>query len=168
MKKNEFYAAWPDYFDVVVDIDWTEPKAHKNLFSGEIPENETAYFYAIVSKFSGEWWPYYVGMTIRQTAAVRNQQPDHRAKLQKLHDSRPRQEFLITLGTPRFERGSAKSETIHAMEGLLIYGNWHQDMVNEKKVQTFTSVQHIHIRNVGWSEHLEPELAYGVFYRGRA
>ena len=72
-----FTASWPDYFDVNVDIAWTPPAPHDLLFSNGIPENDYAYFYAIVARVDREWWPYYIGMTYKQTAAVRHRQADH-------------------------------------------------------------------------------------------
>ncbi len=167
MIAGNFKAAWPEYFNVVVDVDWTPPFSHAELFSGGVSENESAYFYSIVALSRGEWWPYYIGMTFRQTVATRNGQADHLARIDRLKKAHPRHEFMLTLGTPRFEVGSVTLDIIGAIEGLLIYGNWHPEMDNSKKVQTFSPVQHLFVRNTGWSEHLEPELAYGVFYKGR-
>ena len=168
MIAGDFRAAWPDYFDVIAEIEWSHPVSHEHLFSAGIPENDTAYFYSIVAESRGEWWPYYIGMTCKQTVAKRNQQPDHQVRLAALQESHPSLKFMLTLGTPMFERGSPSDEVIGFMEGLLIYGNWHEEMVNLKKIQTFNSVRHVFIQNIGWSHHVEPELAFGVFYKGRA
>lgn len=142
--------------------------AREVLFSGQVEEDSTAYFYSIVAESGKQWWPYYIGMTYRQSAAIRNQQLDHQRRYQELCKAHSGKTFRISLGTPTFHRGAESLEAISAMEGLLIYSNWHEDMVNQKKVQTFSSVQHLYVCNTGWTEHLEPELAFGVFYRSRA
>lgn len=168
MISGNFQAKWPEYFDVKAEIDWTQPVAHSDLFSGAVQENETAYFYSIVALDGDKWLPYYIGMTFNQTAAIRNKQIDHSARLERLKLRFPEHKFMITLGTPRFELGSITQDAIGAIEGLLIYGNWHSEMDNVKKVQTFNSIPHVFVRNVGWSEHVEPELAFGVFHKNRA
>jgi len=48
----------------------------------------------------------------------------------------------------------------------LIYANWHEDMVNKKKIESFSSEKSYYIRNEGFIQHLEAdEIIYGVLYR---
>lgn len=49
MLEDSFDAAWPDFFEVVADIEWTPPAPHDLLFSGGVKADETAYFYSIVA-----------------------------------------------------------------------------------------------------------------------
>ncbi|MDG9672105.1 hypothetical protein ONV78_30510 [Hahella sp. CR1] len=164
MMNSVFKPAWPEYFDVIAQLEWSEPYTHDELFSGKVKENVSAYFYSIVAQSKRVWWPYYIGMTMDQTVAARNQALDHIERMERLRIAYPKLNFMVTLGTPFFSQGQAKRDVIYAIEGLLIYGNWHSDMVNEKKIQTFNSIPHIFIENIGWIEHVEKELAFGVFY----
>ncbi|MER0214957.1 MAG: hypothetical protein DU481_01910 [Nitrosomonas sp.] len=166
MKEDEFHLAWPDEIKVNVTITWTKPAPHDLLFSGGLDEDDTAYFYSIVGRVDREWWPFYIGMTHAQSAAKRNQQVDHQERLKLLKKKNKGQDFSITLGTPTFPKGTrVTSSLIGKIEGLLIYSNWNDLMVNKKKTQGFSSNQSIYISNTGWAEHLEKEVAYGVFYR---
>ncbi len=58
------------------------------------------------------------------------------------------------MGTPKLTIGAINEKTIKEIEGLLIYLNWHKDMINKKKIEYFTSDRQLHIRNVGFNEHL--------------
>lgn len=158
--------AWPDYFDLVVDIHWEEPVPYEALFSGEASGIDTAWFYTIVACSQGEWWTYYIGMTEYQDVARRLRNQDHLRRRQQLQEDYPELEFLVSLGTPTFLRGGQIANRIHLVEGLLIYCNWHEDMANTQKVQAFNSPYHIAIHSSGWNRHLEPEIAFGVFYQG--
>lgn len=163
MINNDFYAAWPEYFDVIADISWSIPINYEHIFNA--PENKTAYFYTIVSKVNETWEIYYIGMTYNQSAAVRVQQLDHRRRLNNLQSMYPRQVFSLSLGTPKFMRGRITKKLIEVIEGLLIYGNWHEKMINSKKIQLFKDLKQIYINNIGWTEHIETEVAHGVFSR---
>lgn len=165
MRNEDFYFAWPDHCSVVVEISWTKPAPHDLLFSGHLEEDLTAYFYSIVAYSDNRWVPYYIGMIHSQSAAIRNRQKDHISRLNKLKERFPSHTFSICLGTPIFEVGKPKKETIETLEGLLIYANWHEGMINEKKIQKFSSYEQIYLRNTGFSEHIEYELTYGVMYR---
>lgn len=160
-----FTASWPDYFDVNVDIAWTPPAPHDLLFSNGIPENDYAYFYAIVARVDREWWPYYIGMTYKQTAAVRHRQADHVQRLARLRTNHPGVTFSLCLGVPTFQVGRDDPGTIRDIESLLIYANWHEDMVNIRGIEKFRSHQQIYVHNSGWTDHLYKEVSCGVFYR---
>jgi hypothetical protein len=165
MHDKEFHFAWPDFCTVAVEISWTKPAPHDLLFSGHLEEDQTAYFYSVVAYTDKRWVPYYIGMTHSQSAAIRNRQSDHISRLSKLKEKFPAHTFSICLGTPTFVEGKPNKETIEAVEGLLIYANWHEEMINERKIKTFCSHEQIYLRNTGFSEHIEHELAYGVMYR---
>ena len=166
MLNDPFEFSWPDSCDIVADISWTKPSPHDLLFSGGIDENDSAYFYSIVAYAERDWWPYYIGMTHRQSASIRNKQADHRARLSKLKFDYPSLTFSISLGTPTFATGTLSEANIKAVEGLLIYTNWHEKMDNSKNVARYAASMQIYVRNVGWNAHLYPESAYGAFYRG--
>jgi hypothetical protein len=163
MSGTNFGAAWPDYFDLIADIQWTPPIAHADLFKQPIQEDQTAYFYAIVSQVDTHWVTHYIGMTHRQAVSVRNQQRDHRERLARLQSAHTGHTFMLTLGSPIFKRGRSSLQNISAIEGLLIYAHWHDEMENRSKIQRIVSRKHIHIRNTGWNAHLKPEVAVGVF-----
>ncbi|WP_019025415.1 MULTISPECIES: hypothetical protein [unclassified Thioalkalivibrio] len=165
MPANEFQAAWPDQFNLVAEIDWTRPAPHDLLFSGGVEEDQWAYLYAIVAWVDKGWWPYYIGKTFAQTVSRRNQQPDHRARLDKLQAKHPSLTFSVSLGTPDITSGRFDEGAIDAIEGLLIFSNWHEDMANERKINSFSHKHQVRLKNTGWTDHLEKEIAYGVFYR---
>lgn len=165
MVNGAFEAAWPRYFDLIAEVEWTPPVPHDLLFSGGVAADETAYLYSIVGYVDKGWWPYYIGMVFDQSVSIRNQQADHRTRLMKLKEANPEVGFSIALGTPRFREGRPTRSAIEAIEGLLIYANWHEGMINERKINRFSHAKQIYIRNVGWAEHVEVEIAYGVFYR---
>jgi hypothetical protein len=167
MQKDEFRFAWPEHLDLEVTINWSKPELHDVLFSGGIDDDDTAYFYAIVSKKKGEWWSFYIGMTYAQSSSVRNGQADHHQRLERLRRVCPGSTFRITLGTPTFTKGAARvsSKVIGTLEALLIYSNWHEGMINNRKTVSFAQSKQIYIKNTGWTKHLSTEIGYGVFYR---
>lgn len=165
MIEGSFETAWPGYFDLVADIEWTQPVPKDLLFSDGVEADGAAYFYSIVAYVEKQWWPFYIGMVFDQCVSIRNQQPDHHDRLVKLQNENPGLTFSMTLGTPFFRVGRRTRGSISAIEGLLIYGNWHEGMINERRINRFSHAKQIYVRNIGWHEHVEPELAYGVFYR---
>lgn len=165
MIDNAFGFAWPDYIDLSVTIEWTKPFPYDFLFSGEMAENDTAYFYAIVGFHNKKWKPFYVGMTCQQNAAIRHKQQDHKTRLGELK-AKYGIDFSLSLGTPSgISDNDLTAETIGEIEGLLIYANWHDDMVNKRKIDDFSSKRQIYIRNTGWTSHTVPELAYGTMVK---
>lgn len=165
MITDSFLVAWPDYFDLVAEINWTPPSPRDLVISGNLDEDATAYFYSIVSRVDKTWWPYYIGMTYNQSVSLRLTQSDHLNRLALLTREHPNRDFSISLGTPNFKVGRRDRRTIEAIEGLLIYSNWHESMINDRKINRFSDAKQMYVRNVGWNEHVEPEAAYGVFYR---
>jgi len=163
MNSANFGAAWPDHFDLVADIQWTQPVSHADMFKQPIQEDQTAYFYTVVSQVDTKWKTHYIGMTYRQTVSVRNQQRDHHERLARLQAAHGERAFMLSLGTPVFKRGRVSLQNISAIEGLLIYAHWDDHMENRSKIQRIASRKHIHIRNIGWNAHLKPEVAVGVF-----
>ncbi|HCT05167.1 hypothetical protein [Pseudomonas sp. BIGb0164] len=165
MIDSPFNASWPEWFDVNVDVAWTKPVPHDVLYCGAIPEDDYAYFYAVVARKGGEWLPYYIGMTYRQTVSIRLQQADHIRRLAELREAHPDVTFSICLGVPSFTSGIDDLATIEDIEGMLIYANWHENMLNKRGVDKFRSRQQIYIHNSGWTDHLYKEVSCGVFYR---
>ncbi|GAA3956139.1 hypothetical protein GCM10022278_13360 [Allohahella marinimesophila] len=93
--EGSFETAWPEYFDLVADVEWTQPVPHALLFEDGVQADRTAYFYSIVARVKQHWWPFYIGMVFYQYASVRNQQPDHRDRLLKLQNSNPGLTFVV-------------------------------------------------------------------------
>lgn len=165
MHTDHFYLIWPESCTLDVEISWTKPAPFDVLFSGHIEEDATAYFYSIVAFSNKAWVPYYIGITNRQTASVRNAQPDHLRRQQVLARKFPTHNFSICLGTPQFNVGTLTKATIETLEGLLIFAHWHEDIENKKKTHSFSARHQIYLRNTGFTEHLIPELAFGAMYR---
>ena len=165
MLEEPLEAAWPEWFEFWTQIEWTEPAPHDLLFSGGIREDQTAKLYSIVARAKNEWWPYYIGMTEQQAVSNRLQQSDHVERLERLRSAHPNLNFSVCLGTPTSIRGTLCRDTVGAIEGLLIYANWHEDMDNSRKINRFSNQRQIYVQNTGWTEHLEKEVAYGVLYR---
>lgn len=161
-----FYFAWPDSVAVQVSIEWTIPSTHDVLFSGLIAEDATAYFYAIVSLEKKVWCTHYIGKVYSQNSSQRHRAADHIKRLQDLQEKYPSRVFHLTLGTPRFdgEIDNPKELTIDQIEGLLIYSNWSESMINKRKVDYFYCARQISVENTGFNHHLCKRSAYGVFY----
>lgn len=164
-EEKTFYVAWPDYVDLKVSIRWTAPAMHDVLFSNHVAEDDEAYFYAITARCRGAWYAYYIGMVYDQSASLRHRQGDHVERLAELKRRHPDLNFGISLGVPDFNGVCFDRRMIEEIEGLLIYSNWHEDMINIRKVDFFCSPRQIHVKNTGFSDHLEKEVFYGVTYR---
>lgn len=162
----DFYFAWPDSISVQAKINWTNPLTHDVLFSGLIPEDATAYFYAIVSTDRKIWTTHYIGKVYAQKSSQRHRSADHVARLKELQENYPTRIFHLTLGTPIFDGEiEIPNETvIDQIEGLLIYSNWNEEMVNKRKIDTFHCASQISLENTGFSNHLCKRSAYGIFY----
>ncbi|MFC5459307.1 hypothetical protein [Massilia niabensis] len=160
----DFYVSWPDHVDIVARIEWTIPSTHDVLFSGLLEQDATAYFYAIVSLQKRQWITHYIGKVYAQRSSQRHRGADHIARLNELKKSYPNQVFHLTLGTPEFidARGKPDEATIDQIEGLLIYSNWSDAMVNRQKIESFACSRQIVIENVGFDQHLWKRAAYGV------
>jgi hypothetical protein len=165
MTTSDFKFAWPEHFNIQGTIDWTKPITHDLLFTDEISENNTAYFYSIVALKNKHWHSFYIGMVFKQCVSERHKQADHKTRLKKLQENHPNLQFLLTLGTPILTTGELTQATIEEIEGLLIFSNWHEQMVNPRKIKTFLGRNQIHIENTGWTKHLVQEMGYGVVYR---
>ena len=166
LENIDFYFAWPDAVEVQANIEWTIPATHDVLFSGLIEADATAYFYAIVSLDKKVWRTHYIGKVYAQSSSRRHRAADHIARLQELQRNYPGRVFHLTLGTPRFDDGIENPDelTIDKIEGLLIYSNWNEDMINKRKIDTFNCSRQISIENTGFNQHLCKRSAYGVFY----
>lgn len=70
----------------------------------------------------------------------------------------------VSLGTPIFLTGNCTKRSVRTIERLLIYSNWHKDMMNQRSVAIFNARSQILVENVGVADHLIPSSAYGVFY----
>jgi len=143
---------------------------HDVLFSNHVSEDEDAYFYAITARCKDGWYPYYIGMVYDQAVSVRHKGKDHLDRLARLKQQHPTLNFGISLGVIeeiRPQKLDLKRDYIEDIESLLIYANWHEDMDNCRKVDyiRLRLQKQIHIENIGFIDHLEKEIFYGVTYR---
>ena len=101
-----------------------------------------------------------------QGSSQRHRAADHIARLQELQKKYPGRVFHLTLGTPRFDDGIEHPDelTIDQIEGLLIYSNRSECMINKRKIDAFNCLRQISIENTGFNQHLCKRSAYGVFY----
>jgi hypothetical protein len=166
LENTDFYFAWPEWVSIEAQINWTIPSTHDVLFSGLIDADATAYFYAIVSVVKKEWITHYIGKVFGQSASSRHKNVDHLNRLEKLRLDYPGRTFHLSLGTPVFSegKGSPDAPTIDQLEGLLIYSNWSEEMINLRKIEKFHCAQQISLENTGCVAHLCKRSAYGVFY----
>ena len=167
MEPGTFEFAHPDDVAVRATIHWSTPYAHEVLLTGNADEDEGTYFYAIVAYTDREWWTYYIGMSYDQWVSDRHKQPDHVEKLKELRRNNKETNFQVSLGAVKFAPYTRVTRAlIEELEGLLIYANWHEDLVNKKKTEGFHSKRSFHVENAGFVDHLETaEIAYGVVYR---
>jgi len=165
MENIDFYLSWPDDLSVKGEIEWSRPYTLDVVFTGHAPEDETAYFYAIIALWDKEWCPFYIGIVYYQSVSERHKNKDHQKRMSFLQNKYPSLTFQISLGTPHLQVGAINEKTVKEIEGLLIYSNWHEDMINKKKTEYFTSDRQLYIKNTGFNEHLFVESAYGIFYR---
>jgi hypothetical protein len=161
----DFRFSWPDHVPVVAQIDWTLPSTHDVLFSGLLEQDETAYFYAVISLYKRKWMTHYIGKVYAQCSSKRHRAADHVKRLNQLRELCPDRTFHLTLGTPKFadDTLSPDAKTIDAIEGLLIYSNWTIHLTNKRKIDSFSNRQEISLENVGFTKHVLKRSAYGVF-----
>jgi len=155
--------AHEDKVDYIVNINWAKPITHDMLYTGLSDMDDSAYFYAIIGLFEGDWWPYYIGMVYSQNVSDRHKNKDHQERLEKLKKDYPKTTWHLTLGTPLLKGKRLSKILISEIEGLLIYGNWHDELINKSKINRFSSSNAIKIINEGFSEPFFKTTSYGVF-----
>ena len=167
MNETGYSIVHPDEFSLYSEIMWSKPYPYEVLYTGHAEEDYEASFYSIVAYSEKEWWSYYIGMVYEQCISDRHKQEDHKRRLKYLQSKNKNLNFSISLGTLKLLHGARiTKKVVDEIEGLLIYGNWNEYMVNKKKIEHFSSDRTFHITNKGFIEHLESEeLAYGVFQR---
>ena len=92
--------AHDDEIDMRVEIEWSTPMTHDMLKSGLSDSDDSAYFYAIIGLFDGDWWTYYIGMVYLQQVSNRHKNKDHINRLERLKKMHPNTVWHLTLGTP--------------------------------------------------------------------
>ena len=165
VENKNFDIAWPEDFSIAGEIEWTLPHSHDLLFTGNIEEDDYAYFYTIVALHNKKWLPFYIGIAFDQSVSERHKQEDHRKKIENLKRQHPNTTFNISLGIPQLSVGNLTKKNVESIEGLLIYSNWNEQMVNIKNINKFSSAKQIYIKNTGFIEHLEEFVVYGVVYK---
>ena len=160
---NSFDWAYHDEIDIKVTIDWSRPMTHDMLNYGMAKSDEFAYFYSIIGYVNKAWWPYYIGMVYKQSVSERHENPDHKKKLNELKSAFPEITWHLTLGTPDIKGKRLTKKLIESVEGLLIYSNWQDEMVNKSKINKFNSDATIEIINTGFSDPFYTKTGFGVF-----
>ncbi|BBN60215.1 hypothetical protein [Hydrogenovibrio marinus] len=158
---TNFTWAHKDEIDIQATIDWSSPITHDMLHSGLSDYDETAHFYAIIALDNKEWWCYYIGKVYKQTVSQRHKNKDHKIKLEQLKKAFPNKTWHLTLGKLSGDF-QINEKNIDEIESLLIYSHWHEENINQKKINRFLSSRSIQINNEGFSEPFYPSVAYGV------
>ncbi|MEL0169658.1 MAG: hypothetical protein VW877_16170 [Pseudomonadaceae bacterium] len=158
---KKFKPSHPDYFDLIVDINWSSPTPYDEL-AGHA-DDDSAYFYAVVAHENEQWTPYYIGLVWSQTASVRHKNSDHKSRRERLKKLYPDLEFKVALGVPDLDVKDIKKGVIEKLEGLLIYSQWNPRLDNTLKIERFYSDKHILIRNTGFNAPFDTEIGFGVF-----
>ncbi len=89
MENLDFYLSWPEDLSIKGEIEWTLPYTLDIIFTGHVPEDETAYFYAIVAPWKKEWWPFYIGLVYNQYVSERHKNKDHQERMKYLNEKHP-------------------------------------------------------------------------------
>jgi len=167
MKNNGYLIAHPEEIRIRANIVWSKPYSYDVLLSGHADEDCDANFYAIVGYVDNNWWSFYIGMVVDQCVSDRHKNADHRDRLRELKANNRDVTFNLSLGVVHPKAGTnITNALIENIEGLLIYANWHEDLVNKKKIVDFTSGNTFQIINKGFIDHLEvEEIVYGVVYK---
>lgn len=160
---SEYIWAHENAIDVVVNINWSKPVSHDMLYYGLAKDNEEAYFYAIIGIEEGDWRPYYIGMVYSQDISSRHKNKDHQNRLVKLTRLHPHITWHLTLGKPSFDGNRISKAMINDIEGLLIYSHWHEDSINESKINGFFSNKYYLINNTGFNDPFYKKVGFGSF-----
>ena len=160
---KEYEWAHEDEIDLTVAIEWSNPMAHDMLNSGLSDSDDSAYLYSIIGLFDGEWWPYYIGMVYSQQVSIRHKNQDHINRLARLRKMHPNTVWHLTLGTPTVDGKRITKRLIEKVEGLLIYAHWHDECVNESKINGFFSDSYISIVNSGFTDPFYGKVGFGAF-----
>lgn len=161
--KNFIWAHEGEEVDIRVSIEWTKPVTHDVLKTGLVESDETAFFYIIIALINKKWVPFYIGKVYSQSVSERHKNTDHLRKIEGLTKDHPDVIWHIMLGTPSLLEGKITTDKVDYIEGLLIYSNWHEALINRSKINGFISNKHIHIINTGFTDPLHKEIGYGVF-----
>ena len=121
---------WPDALSVRARVTWSRPYTYDTLNDRQAKEDDTAYLYSLILRLKGEWWPMYIGMVYSQNVSFRLQQNDHHERRRNLEKQYRGAVVHISLGTPEFVIGRRTKWNIQTVERLLIYSNWHENMLN--------------------------------------
>lgn len=162
---NGFEWAFEDEISIDAVINWSKPASHDMLYSGLVDEEGPTFFYSIIGKTKDGWYPYYIGMTYFQYVSTRNKAQDHQKRLDYLKRKYPKMVWHLTLGKLTLKSGKISESLIKKIEGLLIYSNWHEELINKKKIYGFTSGKQIRIKNTGFTGPFYKEIGYGVFVK---
>ena len=159
---TKFSWAHSDEVDLKVTINWGEPVKFKELFDGQVDEEE-AYYYAIIGKSHNRWKCFYIGKVYDQYVSTRHLNADHIRRREELERKHPKIDWHLTLGVPTFnEAGRITRNRVDIVEGLLIYSHWHKKIANRSKINSFHSNKSILVSNHGFVDPFKKLIAYGV------
>lgn len=167
--KREFLMykiAWKNYLNYTAKIRWSRLYTCEKLFN-YCPENDDAYFYSIIGRRGQELKLFYIGMVYKQCVSERFKSEDHLSKVRALENHFSKYKIGIRLGVVKLTAPITKitKRRINAIEKLLIYINWNQDMINKKAVETINLSEKILIINSGDFKPLVRECGYAAIYK---
>ncbi len=155
--------AHKDEIDKSVTIDWSKPVTHDMLNTGLATNNDEAYLYSIIGLFEGDWLPFYIGMVYKQDISSRHKNHDHIRRLKRLKELHPETTWHLTLGTVVSKEGRITKKLISEIEGLMIYSHWHEDSINENKINGYYGNSYTLITNKGFTDPFYLKVGYGAF-----
>ena len=144
----EYEWAHEDEIDLTVTIDWSKPLTHDMLYCGLAESDDSAYLYAIIGLIEREWCPYYIGMVYSQQISCRHKNQDHVKRLDRLKKLYPDTVWHLTLGIPTVDGKRTTKQLIEKVEGLMIYSHWHEDSINQSKINWFFCNRYVSIVSV--------------------
>jgi len=138
---------------------------HRLLQKGYVkphPEEYRIYLYMIVGHFGSSRRVLYIGKTYRQNASYRLAQPDHVRRWKKLRRMYPRHKLTVSFGLAEFDGDRCTSKRIDEVESILIYANWHDRLINAKKIYRFAIRGQLRLTNSGYYKPLKRECFHGT------
>ena len=160
---TDYEWAHEDEIDIHVTINWSKPVTHDMLHAGLANNNEEAYLYSIIGLFDGEWCQFYIGMVYDQDIASRQKNQDHIERLNRLKKLYPKTIWHLTLGNLTVDEGRITKKLVSKIEGLMIYSNWHEESVNDNKINGFFYDSYILITNIGFTDPFYSKSGFGAF-----
>ena len=145
-----------------VFIEWARHRLLRRGYVNPHPEEHRIDLYMIVGHFGGSRRILYIGKAYRQFVSHRLSQPDHIRRWKKLRRIYPRHKLTVSFGFATFDDARGTSKRIDEVESILIYANWHERLMNSRKVYRFAIRGQIRLTNRGYYKPLRRECFHGT------